>query len=72
MYCSEKCRYRSRYESAKFRVRPPRSGIPGISFNRFANSWVIHIKIDGKWKYIGSDKTLEGAITFKKLVDENT
>lgn len=65
-YCSERCRSRVRMEDARFRCpRIPKSGVPGITWNRYRSRWVVKVKIDGEWKYVGSFHDLAIARTYK-------
>ena len=68
-WCSEQCRYRNRQENAKFaRSKIPRSGLAGITFNRFRERWEVRIKEGMRWKYVGAFGTLEASVAFQREV----
>lgn len=70
-YCSQHCRNLDKHENLKFKfhgVDIPKSGVPGITFNKFHQKWEIKVKIDGKWDYKGSEKELKNAIKFQKEI----
>lgn len=65
LYCSDRCRSRTRMEDAKFTTPIiPKSNIPGITFNRVRKRWEVRILENNKRKYVGSFKTLSSAIDF--------
>lgn len=69
LYCSEKCRGRSRYEDGKFKYpQIPKSGVVGITFKRFGGVWEVKIQESDGLKYVGTRKTREEAIQFQKEV----
>jgi hypothetical protein len=71
IWCHDRCRYKERAENAKFETpNIPRSGIPGITYNKINKNWQIKINIQGYMKYVGSAKTLEEAIKFRDYVLE--
>lgn len=65
LYCSERCRYKERRETAKFKSQPCKSGVPGIIWNRINERWEVKIKVEGKWKYIGTFKDFGKAYMFQ-------
>lgn len=67
LYHSARCRQKVRAENAKFMTpKIPKSGIPGITFGRVLQRWVVKLKIDGVWEYKGAKKALKEAIAFHK------
>lgn len=65
MFCSEKCRYRTRAENAKFDCpQIPKSGVAGVTFNRILKRWEARLVR----KYLGSFKQKEDAIKFRRKV----
>lgn len=70
LYCSEKCRAAERQETAKFKD-PLKSNEPGITWNRIIGRWVVKVKINGKWKYVGAFKEFSKAYMFQWEVKGN-
>lgn len=67
LYCKPHCRQKARTENAKFMTpKIPRSGVPGITYGRILQRWVVKLKIDGRWEYKGAKQTLKEAIAFHK------
>lgn len=75
-WCSERCRYLVRSEDAKFATQIlPRSGVPGVTFSRIQQRWMVAIHEDGRsrqgkssMKYVGSRATLAEAVEFQREV----
>jgi hypothetical protein len=65
MYCHKRCRQNERRENAKFKPPSLKSGVPGITWDRVIDRWTVKIKIDGKWKYMGSFKDFGKAYLFQ-------
>jgi hypothetical protein len=65
LYCSKKCRAKERRETIKFITQPWRSGIAGITWNRSNSRWMVKVKVEGKWKYVGSFRDFGKARMFQ-------
>lgn len=71
LYCSEKCRSKVRRLDARINYPAiPKSGVPGVTFNRTNERWAVMVKLDYGWKYVGSEKELEKALQLQKEVME--
>lgn len=73
-YRTERCRYRSRMEDAKFQLSVlPVSGVVGVTFSRIRRRWEVRIPEvgdDGKrWlNYVGSAATISDALQIRREV----
>lgn len=69
LYCSEKCRGDVRRMDARItHPEVPKSGVPGVTFNRTNARWAVMVKLDYGWKYVGSAKNLDAAIRLQNEV----
>lgn len=67
LYCSEKCLRNNKHENRKFETpQIPKSGIEGISYNRFRRAWELRLNVEGKQKYLFGDKNLENVKVFRQ------
>lgn len=73
LYCpGGRCRTRDRQETAKFKGPAPKSGVPGITWNRIIDRWTVKVKLDGKWKYVGSFREFSKAYLFQLEVADRS
>lgn len=70
LYCTSRCRSKERVENAKFTPHY-KSRVAGISWNRIISRWTAKVKIDGKWKYVGSFKDFRKAWSFQSEIYEH-
>lgn len=76
LWCSDRCKRRTYRENVRFEITViPRSGINGITFNRFRNKWEVripaHIVGEKQAKYVGSAPTIqEGLLLQREILGE--
>lgn len=73
-FCKELCRCANKRENSKFQVSDiPKSGVPGVTFNRFISRWEVRIKMqyDTRRKYVGAFKQLAEAIAFQNELESS-
>lgn len=44
----------------------PHSGVEGVLFNKSSKKWIIRIKTDNVWEYVGTKETLEEALLLRE------
>lgn len=71
LYCSQRCRDKTRSETAKFETPIiPKSGVEGVTYNRHRRMWVVAAKVDeGHRKFVGAFKDMNKAIKFLREVE---
>ena len=68
---SQRCKYLSRAEDAKFELPSiPKSGVPGVTFSRYRKRWEVRVKPPEHqaMKYVGSFENLQEALRFRLAI----
>ncbi len=65
IYCNNQCMLAKRKADRKAGPKIS-SGIEGIVYDRESDKWIVRIKIEGKWKYVGRVKSTAEAIKLQE------
>lgn len=70
-YEPSNCRWISRREQAANRRTKSNTGVVGVYYHKRSNRYEAHIRIDGVLRHLGSSKSLDEAIAFRKKAEED-